>query len=288
MAYKIEIPAKDIAAIDALPDHPLILRGFRPRVACAGLGDLLSAAGCSTLSGYRADSPSQWVELSATAAIAAFERGVLDINVVDCPVCQDFDPTDRLSVPDPMERGNLYLTHPEWRNFRKSLVITQRGTFTPMHVDAFGMAGWMYLFAGRKQWELWDASLAPMFYDPVEERFYDDENGPPHPNTLAGAALDSLPRWEGEIGPGDLMWFPEGWLHRVRTSEDSYGYGGATLHSARLGQAVYSWLRDRRNGHSQYTDLRDLLRAVPGNDPAVQSALEAIDRTFESWQRNRE
>jgi hypothetical protein len=186
-----------------------------------------------------------------------------------------------------MTRGNLLLTCPEWSVYGKSLVITQNGTKTPMHVDSCGLGGWMYLFAGRKRWDLWEPALAPLFYDILSDRYYDADAGHVHPAPHAAAALAGLPFWRGEIGPGEVLWFPEGWPHRVETLADSFGYGGSTLHAHRAGQAVRAWLWERRLGFSKTSDVTDVLRAAGGEMDGLRAGMAAlIDRAqtqLASW-----
>lgn len=267
MALERNIPVVAYGDLSELPDHPLILRGFSPRLKCDSLDALLQHLGEPEVKGY-GKAGEDWQGMASNDLGAAYRRGRLDMNVVDFPIGADLDPTDALSVPAPMERGNLLLD-PDWRVYRKSLVITQTGTQTAMHVDACGLGGWMYLFAGRKRWQCWHAAQAPLFYDLAAGRYYDAWSGYPHPDAEAAAALAGLPQWRGEIGPGDVFWFPEGWLHRVETDADAFGYGGSTLHAARAEQAVQSWLWERRLGYSETADLAELLQRAADQAPEL-------------------
>lgn len=268
MTFEQNIPIIAYSELQMLPNHPVILRGFSPRLKCESLDALLHHLGDPEVQGY-GKSGEDWQGMASNELGAAYRLGQLDMNVVDFPIGADLDPTDVLCVPEPMERGNLLLLDSDWLVYRKSLVITQVGTKTEMHVDACGLGGWMYLFAGHKRWQCWNAAQAPLFYDLVAGRYYDAWSGHPHPDTETAAALVGLPQWRGEIGPGDVFWFPEGWLHRVETDADSFGYGGSTLHAVRAEQAVQSWLWERRLGYSETADLAELIQRAASHAPEL-------------------
>ena len=96
-----------------------------------------------------------------------------------------------------------------------------------------------------------------------------------------------MPRWEGEIAAGELIWFPEGWLHRVWTLENSFGFGGSSLHARRLGQAVHSWLWELRLGHSESFDFPALLRAAAAEGHDTSGLMALIEETLARWRKNR-
>ena len=84
--------------------------------------------------------------------------------------------------------------------------------------------GWMYLSEGKKDW---------MFLEPTPEALQSViESGAQHLVDIspelayqrAGVVFH-----EAKMQAGDLLYFPPGWLHRVRTYEKSIGVGGYLL-----------------------------------------------------------
>ncbi len=280
------VPTFDIAELVALPDHPVILRNHRPALKCEMLRELLAAVGFPRLSGYRDGRVYDYADMEAAEVLAAFTAGRLRLGIASSYVTPEADPDDALTVPPLVDDGNLFNLHKESCGFRKSLVITQSGGYSRMHVDSYGMAGWMYLFRGRKVWNLWEHSFAPLFYNLTDEWYFDDAVGDAHPDARCRALLDSLPRWDGEIGPGEMLWFPEGWLHRVWTLEDAFGYGGSSLHAARLEQAVGSWLWERRLGFSRDFDYPGLLQDAAAHGFDTERHIKMIDDTITIWRKN--
>jgi hypothetical protein len=278
-----QIPTLNLAQLAALPAHPVILRGHQPALACQSLREFLAATGWPTLSAYRDGQSYDYVELAAPELLAAFESGAFRLNVAASYLPPEADPNEALTVPAVIDRGNLFNCHPPAMPFRKSAVITQAGGFTRMHVDSYGMGGWMYLYAGRKAWHLWAPAHAPLFYNAVADWYFDAAAGDPHPDPDCRAALESLPRWEGEIGPGELLWFPGGWLHRVWTLADSFGFGGSSLHAERLDQAVESWLWERRMGFTGSIDYPALLRDAARHGHPTQHHAARIEERLASW-----
>lgn len=278
-----QVPVYEVDELAALPDHPVVLRGFRPGIECRGIEDLLEAAGSPVISGSRDGDVCEYFELSADDAARQFRAGILSFNAVD-----SYIDAPTLSIPPVIECGNLLPIARGTRHYQKSLVLTQRGTFTRTHSDSGGLGGWMFLFAGSKTWHLWDRIWFPLLYDVVAETCFDDA-AHPHPDAQYRQILENLPRWEASIGAGELLWFPEGWPHRVWTTEDAYGYGGSTLHLERLGHAVEAILRDQRLGFADSLPIVSFLtelkaaQVLPPDDPYI----ERIEIVRRAWEKNR-
>jgi hypothetical protein len=270
-----------------LPDHPVVIRGFRPEADCGSIEDLLLAAGSPLISGSRDADIAEYFELSSEEVARRFRAGTLGFNAVDSYIQSEALIRDTLTIPPVIARGNL-LTFPEHtRHYQRSLVITQNGTFTRTHSDSGGLGGWMFLFAGRKIWHLWDRVWFPLLYDVVAETCF-DEFVHPHPDAEYRRILEHLPRWEASIGAGELLWFPEGWPHRVWTTEDAYGYGGSTLHWERIGCAVDAILRDQRLGFADSLRVSSFLNELRDTQRlSVEPFIERIDGVRRAWEKNR-
>ena len=282
------VPTAEISEVAALPNHPIILRSHRPALACETLRDLLAATGFPVLSGYHEGEICEYADLNSEEMLEAFESGRLTLNMANSTIAKTSDPDERLTIPAQIDDCNLFNFHDATLRLRKCLVISQGGSYTRLHVDAWGMAGWMYLYHGRKRWHLWEPVFVPLLYDQINERYYDEDAGHAHPDPRCRALIEALPRWEGEIGPGELLWFPEGWAHRVWTTEDAFGFGGASLHYGRLDQALRSWLWEKRLGFADVFDYLDLLRDAAAHGFDTAPFIQRVQDTLALWLRNRE
>ena len=74
---------------------------------------------------------------------------------------------------------------------------------------------------------------------------------------------------------------------RVWTLENSFGFGGSSLHARRLGQAVHSWLWELRLGHSESFDFPALLRAAAAEGHDTSGLMALIEETLARWRKNR-
>ncbi|HYA16851.1 MAG TPA: hypothetical protein VEF06_05265 [Bryobacteraceae bacterium] len=277
-----QVPVYAAGELSVLPDHPVVIRGFRPELDCRSIEDLLLAAGSPTISGSRDGDICEYFELPSDQVARQFRAGTLGFNVVDSYV-----ESGALTIPPVIGAKNLLLCSEATRHYEKSLIITRRGTFTRTHSDAGGLGGWMFLFAGRKIWHLWDRVWFPLLYDVVNETCF-DEFAHPHPDAEYRRILEELPRWEASIGAGELLWFPEAWPHRVWTTEDAYGYGGSTLDEERLGHAVEAILRDQRLGFPDSLHIVSFLNELMATDQLpAEPYLQRIEEVRRAWEKNR-
>ena len=282
----LKVPIVTPGEIHTVPDHPVILSGFRPAADCGTLEDLFDVVGNPVIRGCREGATYEYFERPAAEVAAEVRNGTLDFNATDSYLEDTADPDDRLTVPPFIERGNLLNLVEETRYYRKCLVVTQRGAYTSTHCDPGAMGGWMYLYEGRKTWHFWDAVYAPVFYDIAREIFYDAHRRP-HPDPRFQALLDSLPMWEGTLGPGETIYFPPGWAHRVWTHADSFGFGGMSLHEHQLSASVEIYLREKRIAYPDPFDYPAFLDALTQKGLDCAPMIATLRDVQEIWKQNR-
>ncbi len=73
-------------------------------------------------------------------------------------------------------------------------ILGPAGSCVDAHQDMFGTASWNVLLSGRKKWTLWAAHASPQ---------------------------DDAPYVSFEQQPGQIVWIPEDWWHRVTYDEPS-------------------------------------------------------------------
>ena len=113
-------------------------------------------------------------------------------------------------------------THP-------SIFIGPRGTRSALHADDHGSRFMMALFRGRKHFRLLNATDAERCLGalpPLGASYpykFDLDPFSPKPGQLHEVGADGAKcvLWEGELGPGDLIFIPEEWPHAVVNMDDS-------------------------------------------------------------------
>jgi len=164
----------------------------------------------------------------ASEVYELFMNHQLPFNIVDAPV-DDLNvlPADWLSVAK-KELGK------EATDGALCWVMTNAPNLSHWHTDpeysdpehfSGDPGGWMKLICGRKIW--W--TLPKKHFSYLESKGHTVES-------VAKLTLTQMLQLEhcycwgkiqiGEIGPGDMMWFPPGCLHKVITLEHSKGWGG--------------------------------------------------------------
>ena len=239
---------------------PVIVRGVYPpshplaRLDLDQAAALLGDVPVQVYDGETQDS----LEVQASALFADMKAGVVRYNVVDHTlVGTAFGAI--FEAPDFFGQ-NWFLGPPAHLDrMARSLVLTAAGTFTPLHLDAYGMQGWMYLVTGRKLWELYPPSEALSLWDPLAKTFYDPTKHRPE----AFPALAHAARWVGAAAAGDLMYVPAGWVHQVETTEASLGVGGSVLNDHQIVEHVRCWLWERTMDLQGPLDLEKLLLELP-------------------------
>ncbi len=220
---------------------------------------------------YARNSGDTWQEWSAADFLAAWAAPDADpgLNVVDV-----YLPDGRFDAVFPvhpaLDAANLLNADPRTAHYRRSVVLTAPGAYTPMHVDSYGCGGWMYLISGEKHWELADAALGADLWDATTQDYADPR---------AGNWPDGTPTWTATLRAGEMMICPPGFVHRVATPVRCVGFGGAFLPAGHVARGVEVWRREQVLGQAGSLDLADVLTHAGSNaTPAVQAAIAAALR----------
>ena len=188
------------------------------------------------------------------ADMAARQRryNVVDHALIETPL------TDRF-VPPAFLRHNWFLGSAyDTNRFVASVNCSMRDSYSPIHVDPYGMQGWMCLLFGRKRWRLYAPEQIPLLYDMTSRRFFHRRYDDPARFPL----LDMADYWEAEIEAGDLMYFPAGWPHEVVTLEESFGVGGAIVNDFQAIESTRSWLWEYSQSGPGAFDFIDFLTSM--------------------------
>jgi hypothetical protein len=216
------------AVAPPLGDAPLLVRGLGlPTPSAEEVLALLGDARLWAIEPPRYD----YVEVPAREYFARFAAGTEHRNIVDSYLLEEhFEPL--MPVPRFIEESDLLRGDPRTNHYRRCLVMTPAGAYTAYHADAYGIAGWLYLCEGEKEWEFFRAGDTPALYDPVSNDYYDDQIRPAPPERRG--ALDALPRFRFTQKAGELVAIPSGAMHRVWTHAPSRGWGGSWLPPSQL------------------------------------------------------
>lgn len=214
---------------------------------------------------YDRNAGDSWQEMTAEQFVTAWIQPQADprLNVVD------------VYLPDPhfdaifpvhaaFDANNVLLQDDRTRHYRRSVVLSAPGAYTPMHVDGYGCGGWMYLIEGQKLWELVHPDQAMALWDAQKRDFRD-------------AALD-VPEtavWTATLQAGELLICPPGFVHRVQTPVRCTGFGGAYLPRGQVPRALEVWHREQAHGVAGPLDFASVLAAAEASiSPAAASAKE--------------
>lgn len=218
------------------------------------------------------------------SAIFAGVRGhgepynVVDFYLRDTALGRLFD------VP-PFLRHNWFLQPPaSVDHYEKSLVLSPAGAYTPLHLDSYAMQGWMFLIAGRKTWICYGPDSIDAAFLYPEKRFRNTRQDPLGP-------LAACERWQGEIGRGDLLYFPAGWVHEVATHEISYGLGGSVLNDYQIEAHMRWWLWERDLNFEGSMDLKRVVAEMPPHrfsEPDGRRRAEAALQLCQTWESRHE
>ncbi len=217
---------------------------------------------------YARNSGDAWQEWTADDFVDAWAAPNADpgLNVVDVYL-QDrrFDAV--FPVHPAMDAANLLNRDARTAHYRRSVVLTAPGAYTPMHVDSYGCGGWMYLIEGEKHWELAHADLALGLWDAATGDYAD-------PRT--GNWPDGVPTWTTTLRAGEMMICPPGFVHRVATPVRCVGFGGAFLPEGQVARGVEVWRREQALDQAGALNFADVLRqATAASKPDVQAAVAA-------------
>jgi len=241
----------------AFADQPLRIRGAldpASRLHRITLADL-AASVSGPLESYdpASDRP---LTVPAADVFAALARGapgpnIVDHSIVDTPLAAE------LPLPHFLTR-DWFVRIPGHACMQKNLVCSPAGSFSPIHVDAYGMQGWLYLAGGRKHWTLYAPVHVPLLYDVALRQFLDARAWDRERLPLAPLAE----AFEATQEPGDLIYVPAGWPHQVVTPVPSWGFGGSLLNAERIDVHVQCWLWERTLGVASEIDLAAELRRL--------------------------
>ena len=212
---KSELPSVAVAEYATIaagilnsPNSPFIVRQCAEFSATAieAAFEVESDAGCIVY-GYRKrdEACAEVTEgLELRQLWADYKRGTLEFKILDSPMLH--------MTPDLLPRS-MY----DYRDSaRPSLILSPVGT-TNLHLDPpdYG-GGFMYLCHGEKDWSFMDPfQTIPNVYDAANRRLFDRTAGVPCSNA--------------RMSGGDFIYFPPGELHRVITTQPSFGLGGYLL-----------------------------------------------------------
>jgi len=282
------VSAAEIRNVSAFYQHyasePLIVRGpFEPQhpIATLDLDAIERMLGDATMHIY--GSVAGYQEIPASEVLAGMRgQEIARHNVVDFYIAGT--PLANLVEVPPFLTQNWFLGPPAHRDeLEKSLVLSPAGSFTPLHLDAYAMQGWMYLIAGSKTWRFYPPEGALAAFDPVFKQFYD-----PRLHSLAQfPLLAQVDCYEGTIRGGELLYFPAGWIHQVTTTELSFGAGGSVINDYQIGEHMRWWLWERTLHLEGTLDLKRVIEQMPADrisGPAGYARVQSAIALCESWE----
>ncbi len=255
------------AVLDALT-APVVVTGWPAPPRALSVEALKTWLDGQILWVYARNAGDTWQEYAAGDFLDAWAAPDADpgLNVVDVYL-QDprFDAV--FPVHPALDAANLLNRDARTAHYRRSVVLTAPGAYTPMHVDSYGCGGWMYLIEGEKHWELAHAAHGPGLWDAQTEDYADPRSG---------NWPDGVPTWTATLRAGEMMICPPGFVHRVATPVRCVGFGGAFLPEGHIGRGVEVWRREQTLGTAGSLDFADVLtQATATAAPAVQAAVAA-------------
>jgi hypothetical protein len=201
----------------------------------------------------------------------------VDHSIVDSPLGALFE------VPVFLRWNWFVKSGIDFDSLEKSVICSPPGSFTPLHLDAYGMQGWMYLICGKKVWELYPPHAVPVLFDPVFKEFYHAQKHAAERFPL----LSCADRYVGTIEGGDLLFFPAGWPHQVTTVEASFGFGGSLINDFQIEEHMKWWLWERNLGLAGSLDLKTLILNLPPErfaDAQGQARAQRALTLYNEWE----
>lgn len=262
--------ASDALTADVLEGltTPLVVTGWSAPPRALSSDQLKQWLSGQNLWVYDRDAGDAWQDWTAQDFIDAFSAPNADpgLNVVDVYL-QDprFDAV--FPVHPAIDAANLLTADERTAHYRRSVVLTAPGAYTPMHVDSYGLGGWMYLISGEKHWELVDAAHGAGLWDKAAMDYADPRAGNWPPAT---------PTWTATLRSGEMMICPPGFVHRVTTPVRSVGFGGAYVPAGQVAVSVEVWRREQTLGQAGSMDLAAVLHQVAAKfGPEVKAMVTA-------------
>ena len=192
-----------------------ILRHLRERLGTGTPRELMASSYSPDLRGYE--------DMTLAQALDLWERGAA-VKVLD-----SYAPPGLFDdlVPEVL-RGD-----------GAAVILSNAGSYTPLHIDHGPGGNWMYLASGRKRWVLASPAVLRVRDSRLRARMGppEDKAPPPAPQAplvddvddaelLRLAEATQTHVWATELGAGQLLYWPAGFLHRVVTPEAALGIGG--------------------------------------------------------------
>lgn len=122
------------------------------------------------------------------------------------------------------------------------IFIGPPGTLSPLHVDLFGTHAWLAQVAGRKRFLLFPPEDAAYLYE--GEVDFD------RPDLERWPLLARARPFEAVLHPGEVIFIPTGWLHRVVSLDSAISVtlnfvnrSNLAAHLAAVGRDLPLWLR---------------------------------------------
>lgn len=113
----------------------------------------------------------------------------------------------------------------------QTIILSRQNSYTALHMDPLNYGGgWMYIWSGQKDWHFLDPQFADILYDP-ENHWLDDLSPSEFVSDLKELWNDGpIPKKStfrsAKARPGDFIYFPPAWMHRVKTFDKTMGIGG--------------------------------------------------------------
>jgi hypothetical protein len=124
-----------------------------------------------------------------------------------------------------------------------SLYVGPAGTLSPLHRDFSSTHSWLAQLQGTKRAWLFSPADGPLLYEGAAD--------PENPDFSKHPDLSNATAWEGDFGPGDLLFTPADWWHQVRSLSKSitvsHNFFNEQNFSRFLGDVVRR-ARDARSG----------------------------------------
>jgi hypothetical protein len=162
-----------------------------------------------------------------------FYNNTLDFQVFDTPL-------DMFHLPKVLvENHTLADFEKKDENYvllNQTPVLSRADYLTPWHMDPINLGGgWMYIFQGEKDWYFNEPWMAPLYYNKKTKTIQDLTPGE-YSSIINNYDFSSIknfypqfkitPFIQAKARPGDFVYFPPGWLHRVKTYNKTIGIGG--------------------------------------------------------------
>ncbi len=265
--------------------QPVIVRGTleqNPRVAELDRPAIEQLFRGCALWAYDAATLTRGEYVSADVLFADMAARQMRYNVVDHAIL-DTPLADRFTPPAFLRHNWFVGSAYDTNRFVASVNCSVKDSYSPIHVDPYGMQGWMCLLFGRKRWRLYAPEQIPLIYDMTSRRFFHRKFDDPAKFPL----LDMADYWEGEIEAGDLMYFPAGWPHEVVTFEESFGVGGALVNDFQIVESVRSWLWEYSQSGPGDFNFVDFVKSMSESRPRCTdcaSRTASALKLYSDWQ----